>query len=112
MYSDSFFDYQDKSINIVSQDGYAIRAHFIPLNGQSSLLNSPVQIHAKSSGLQQIVEVRLRLSSLELAGEIVQDLAAALNVRELESTSDFPDELEALKEVISCYIHTIMSAYT
>ncbi|CAM9748712.1 unnamed protein product, partial [Laminaria digitata] len=46
------------------------------------------------------VEVRLRCNSMDLVGEVVQDLGRFLKITELESTAYFPGEMEGLKRVM------------
>ncbi|CAM9164147.1 unnamed protein product [Ectocarpus sp. 4 AP-2014] len=50
--------------------------------------------------LKARVEVRIRCDSMELAGEVVQDLGRFLEVTELESTAHFPGEMEVLRDVM------------
>ncbi|CAM9176651.1 unnamed protein product [Ectocarpus sp. 12 AP-2014] len=50
--------------------------------------------------LKARVEVRIRCDSMELAGEVVQDLGSFLEVTELESTAHFPGEMEVLRDVM------------
>merc|ERR1719222_1283592 len=42
----------------------------------------------------------IRTDDIEVAGEMVQDLCAHLQVTELESTASFPDEMEKFKSVL------------
>eukprot|EP00929_Paragymnodinium_shiwhaense_P107339 TRINITY_DN7343_c0_g1_i1.p1 TRINITY_DN7343_c0_g1~~TRINITY_DN7343_c0_g1_i1.p1 ORF type:complete len:723 (+),score=176.59 TRINITY_DN7343_c0_g1_i1:319-2487(+) len=42
----------------------------------------------------------IRTDDIEVAGEMVQDLCAHLQVAELESTANFPDEMEKFKSVL------------
>ncbi|CAM9237290.1 unnamed protein product [Ectocarpus sp. 6 AP-2014] len=67
----------------------------------------PPEAEGKSPGtlwvqarLKARVEVRIRCDSMELAGEVVQDLGRFLEVTELESTAHFPDEMEVLRDVM------------
>lgn len=46
--------------------------------------------------------VRIRCDSMDLAADIVQDLARFFNITELESEADFPLELQQFEEVGSC----------
>jgi hypothetical protein len=43
--------------------------------------------------------VRIRCDSIDLAAELVQDIAKALHVTDLESTADFPEEINKFAEV-------------
>jgi Bardet-Biedl syndrome 2 protein len=45
--------------------------------------------------------ITIRTDSMELAGDIVQDLAAFLDLHELESTALFPAEMESLKNTLA-----------
>ena len=44
--------------------------------------------------------VHLHTEDIELAGEVLQDLCAALQLTEIESTADFPQEMEAFRAVM------------
>merc|ERR1719473_1041273 len=44
--------------------------------------------------------VSIRTDDLEVAGDMVQDLCAYLQITELESTADFPAEMEKFKSVL------------
>merc|ERR1719335_743520 len=45
-------------------------------------------------------KITIRTDDLEVAGEIIQDLCAYLQVTELESVAHFPDEMENFKAVL------------
>lgn len=45
--------------------------------------------------------VQIRTDSIELAGDIVQDLCQYLNIQELESVGEFPVELEKFKHTLN-----------
>mmetsp|Transcript_67003 Transcript_67003/g.160556 ORF Transcript_67003/g.160556 Transcript_67003/m.160556 type:complete len:716 (+) Transcript_67003:81-2228(+) len=45
-------------------------------------------------------KVTIRTDDLEVAGEMVQDLAGFLQMTELESTAHFPEEMEKFKQVL------------
>eukprot|EP01012_Entosiphon_sulcatum_P024785 TRINITY_DN3001_c0_g1_i1.p1 TRINITY_DN3001_c0_g1~~TRINITY_DN3001_c0_g1_i1.p1 ORF type:complete len:716 (+),score=211.22 TRINITY_DN3001_c0_g1_i1:102-2249(+) len=45
-------------------------------------------------------QVTIRVNNMEVAGEIIQDLCSSLTLTELESTADFPQELEDFKKVL------------
>merc|ERR1719326_2390052 len=45
-------------------------------------------------------KVTIKSDDLEVAGDIVQDLCTYLQITELESTADFPDEMEKFKSVL------------
>jgi len=44
--------------------------------------------------------VQLHTEDMELAGEVLQDLCAALQISELESTAEFPQEMEAFRAIL------------
>jgi hypothetical protein len=68
---------------------------FFCLDGSSQ--RSPLFISAVSSGNK--LEVRLLLDEMDLAGDIIQNLASHFKITELESVSRFPREVKALQEV-------------
>jgi len=43
----------------------------------------------------------IRTDDMDLAGDIVQELCDFLNVIELPSTADFPDEFDALQAILT-----------
>merc|ERR1719335_2046641 len=45
-------------------------------------------------------KITIRTDDLEVAGEIIQDFCAFLQVNELESIAHFPDEMEKFKSVL------------
>lgn len=48
-----------------------------------------------------VVQVCLRTDDMDLAGDILQELCAFLNITELASTADFPDEFDRLGETLN-----------
>ncbi len=48
---------------------------------------------------QSHLKVRISCQSMDLAAELVQDLARYFQLEELESEADFPAELQAFEEV-------------
>ena len=44
--------------------------------------------------------VQLRTEDMEFAGDVLQDLCAALHITELESSAEFPQEMEAFRAVL------------
>jgi hypothetical protein len=60
-------------------------------------INAATVIEAKTN-IKRLA-VRIRCNSIDLAAEIVQDLATQLNIVDLESTAEFPEELEKFSEV-------------
>lgn len=45
-------------------------------------------------------KITIRTDDLEVAGEMIQDFCAYLQINELESTANFPDEMEKFKSVL------------
>merc|ERR1719343_1086456 len=45
-------------------------------------------------------QITIWANDIEVVGEIIQDLCGYLQVQELESTSNFPDEMEKFKSVL------------
>jgi len=43
----------------------------------------------------------LATDSIELAGEIIQDIASFMNLTDVSATAEFPVEMEKLKQVIA-----------
>jgi hypothetical protein len=60
-------------------------------DGKPLILN----IHTQTEG-----KLLIRTDSMEVAGDIVQDLCSFINVQDLESLAEFPVEMEELKTVI------------
>ena len=42
----------------------------------------------------------VKTSDMETAGDIIQDLVAFMNLKDLESIADFPEEIENFKKII------------
>ena len=53
-----------------------------------------------SEGGQSHLRVRISCQSMDLAAELVQDIAKYFQLEELESEADFPAELQAFEEVV------------
>merc|ERR1719389_1109996 len=45
-------------------------------------------------------KITIRTDNMEVAGDIIQDFCAALQIDELESTASFPEEMEKFKSVL------------
>ena len=45
-------------------------------------------------------KVLIKTDSMDVAGDIVQDLCSIMNISDLDSNADFPKEMEELKVVI------------
>lgn len=87
-------------------------AYFVSVCGSNSAtdtdqssFNGPGQpLHilvCKDDADENQIVVRIRCDSLDLAGDIVQDLASELKINELESEAEFPLEMELFDEVIN-----------
>lgn len=46
-------------------------------------------------------QMTIRTDDMELAGNLIQSLAAYLNLSDLQVTCDFPDEFQVLEETLS-----------
>ena len=57
-----------------------------------------VNVDDQKSG-KRMVKIRFRCNSMDLAAELIQDMAKHLNITDLEATADFPDELSKFEEV-------------
>ena len=67
-------------------------AKFISLRNQNILT---IDMSTENGGRMEI-----RTNSIELAGDIVQDLSSNLEIKELKSTADFTSELEDFNKVL------------
>eukprot|EP00405_Crypthecodinium_cohnii_P023237 CAMPEP_0206474582 /NCGR_PEP_ID=MMETSP0324_2-20121206/33568_1 /ASSEMBLY_ACC=CAM_ASM_000836 /TAXON_ID=2866 /ORGANISM="Crypthecodinium cohnii, Strain Seligo" /LENGTH=719 /DNA_ID=CAMNT_0053949773 /DNA_START=137 /DNA_END=2293 /DNA_ORIENTATION=+ len=72
--------------------GLVLDANFISLRTGDPLC---IQMSEENGGT-----ITIRTNDLEVAGELVQDLATFMSVTELESTADFPEEMEKFKQVL------------
>jgi len=70
-------------------DGKTLNANFVSLRNSQTLTIS-------MTGQQMTINVE----SMEVAGEIIQDLVMALGIAELESTAHFPVEMERFKQIL------------
>mmetsp|Transcript_55833 Transcript_55833/g.120703 ORF Transcript_55833/g.120703 Transcript_55833/m.120703 type:complete len:717 (+) Transcript_55833:177-2327(+) len=53
-----------------------------------------------SMSAEQGGKITVRTDDIEVAGELIQDLCAFLQIQELEATANFPDEMEKFKSVL------------
>jgi Bardet-Biedl syndrome 2 protein len=60
-------------------------------DGKPLILN----LYAQTEG-----KIMIRTDNMEVAGDVIQDLCSFMNIAEMESTADFPIEMEDLKGVI------------
>eukprot|EP01059_Diplonema_ambulator_P008431 TRINITY_DN18052_c0_g1_i2.p1 TRINITY_DN18052_c0_g1~~TRINITY_DN18052_c0_g1_i2.p1 ORF type:complete len:241 (+),score=33.01 TRINITY_DN18052_c0_g1_i2:112-834(+) len=67
-------------------------AKFVSLRDQQVLL---IDMSTEGGG-----KVEIRVKSMEIAGDIVQDLCQSLGIKELESTAEFPSELDDFSKVL------------
>eukprot|EP01061_Rhynchopus_euleeides_P013005 TRINITY_DN2281_c0_g2_i1.p1 TRINITY_DN2281_c0_g2~~TRINITY_DN2281_c0_g2_i1.p1 ORF type:complete len:725 (+),score=303.54 TRINITY_DN2281_c0_g2_i1:68-2242(+) len=74
------------------QQSSQFSAKFISLRNQQILT---LDMSTDKGGLMEI-----RCNSIELAGDIVQDLCAHLEIKEMKSTADFTTELEEFNKVL------------
>lgn len=61
---------------------------------------------------QSHLKVRISCQSMDLAAELVQDLARYFQLDELESEADFPAELQAFEEVRAVQSRLIFVRFT
>lgn len=76
--------------------GHTLEACFTCLRDQQPLL-----LRVSAAGPSQPTQVTIRSSSMELAGELIQDLAAYLAVPELQCIAEFPAAMEAFRAVLA-----------
>jgi len=69
----------------------------LDINFLSLRNNEPLSIQMSN---EQGGKVTIRTDDIDVAGEMVQDLCQYLQVNELESTANFPDEMEKFKSVL------------
>jgi Bardet-Biedl syndrome 2 protein len=48
-----------------------------------------------------LLKVTIQTDDMELAGNIIQSMGKFLNIEDLQTTGDFPQELEVLQKVFS-----------
>ena len=77
-----------------------------PASNVAQKVSSPIHIQAVyrpvesgSGGSGSIMALRIRCNTMELASELVQDLAKFLGVSDLESEVDFPEDFAKFEEV-------------
>ena len=61
--------------------------------------NALLFISAKHSVSGAGMEVKIKCEKMELAADLIQDMAKFMQITELESIADFPDEISAFAEV-------------
>ena len=74
----------------MSQDAGSLRAAFVSLR-----TGRPLVIEMSNTG-----QVKVHTDSIEVAGEVVQDLCVFIGEQELSSTAHFPLEMETFKEIL------------
>lgn len=86
------FIVDEKVLESFEKEGSALNVAFINLyDGKSLIIDINTQLEGK---------VLIKTDSMEVAGDIVQDLCSIMNITDLESSADFPKEMEELKLVI------------
>ena len=61
---------------------------------------SGITAHITILTKQIILQITLKTDDMDLAGDVIQALAVFLNLDDLQSTADFPHEMEKLREVL------------
>ena len=86
------FIVNDEAVERFERETSALNASFVSLvDGKPLILNINTQLDGK---------VLIKTDSMELAGDIIQDICSFMNIQELESYADFAVEMEELKQVI------------
>ena len=86
------FIVDDKAVERFERETSALNASFVNLiDGKPLILDINIQLDGK---------VLIKTDSMELAGDIIQDICSFMNIQELESYADFAVEMEELKQVI------------
>lgn len=86
------FIVDEKVLESFEKEGSALNVAFINLyDGKALIIDINTQLEGK---------VLIKTDSMEVAGDIVQDLCSIMNITDLESSADFPKEMEELKLVI------------
>eukprot|EP01062_Namystynia_karyoxenos_P003922 TRINITY_DN11382_c0_g1_i1.p1 TRINITY_DN11382_c0_g1~~TRINITY_DN11382_c0_g1_i1.p1 ORF type:complete len:748 (+),score=285.65 TRINITY_DN11382_c0_g1_i1:82-2244(+) len=83
---------QSFNFNYQSERGNRLEARFISLRTHQLL-----QITMTSEGGGKM---EIRVDSIEIAGDIIQDLCTNLKITELHATADFPQEFEEFNKVL------------
>eukprot|EP01060_Flectonema_neradi_P014585 TRINITY_DN2120_c0_g2_i3.p1 TRINITY_DN2120_c0_g2~~TRINITY_DN2120_c0_g2_i3.p1 ORF type:complete len:738 (+),score=159.95 TRINITY_DN2120_c0_g2_i3:244-2214(+) len=73
-------------------DGQMLEARFVSLRTQQILM---ITMTPEGGG-----KIEIRVNSIELAGDIIQDIANDLGIKELEATADFPAEFDEFSKVL------------
>eukprot|EP00604_Paraphysomonas_vestita_P000668 CAMPEP_0174824826 /NCGR_PEP_ID=MMETSP1107-20130205/38413_1 /TAXON_ID=36770 /ORGANISM="Paraphysomonas vestita, Strain GFlagA" /LENGTH=217 /DNA_ID=CAMNT_0016054201 /DNA_START=1603 /DNA_END=2256 /DNA_ORIENTATION=- len=87
-------------MNFVSVCGNSISTSSTgnPPNSQTSTEGIPLFLYVAKD--ESAINVQVRCDNMELAGDVVQDIAKFFKITELESAVNFPQELEAFEEVL------------
>lgn len=86
------FIVDEKVLENFEKEGSALNVSFINLyDGKPLIIDINTQLEGK---------VLIKTDSMDVAGDIVQDLCSIMNITDLDSNADFPKEMEELKLVI------------
>ena len=73
-------------------NGNVLEARFVSLRTQHILM---ITMTPEGGG-----KLLFRVNNIELAGDIIQDIASDLGIKELEATADFPSEFDEFSKVL------------
>ena len=59
-----------------------------------------ISVNLNGNHLAVSFQVTLHTDDMDLAGDIIQNMCMFLNKEDLQSTADFPQQMEHLKEVL------------
>jgi len=88
----SFINIDEQMPPLRGESGLILEANFISLRTNEPLC---ITMTNENGGT-----IKIKTGDIEVAGEMVHDLCAFLQVQELESTAHFPDEMEKFKHVL------------
>ena len=61
------------------------------------------------------MEVKIKCEKMELAADLIQDMAKFMQITELESIADFPDEMAVFAEanafILKCVLNRLCSEF-
>ncbi len=86
------FIVDEKVLENFEKESSALNIAFINLYDGKPLI---IDINTQADG-----KVLIKTDSMDVAGDIVQDLCSIMNISDLDSNADFPKEMEELKVVI------------
>eukprot|EP00736_Rhodelphis_marinus_P001569 Rmarinus@m.8620 len=100
------FEVNDRLNRLVMWMNGAFNFHYQTRGNEKSIVikfkflrdsQAPLHIRIRVKG---VCEVEILTADMEVAGEIVQDLCAFLDISELQSEADFPAEMESFRDVL------------